>query len=380
MTRPRVLFVSKPIVPPYRDGTKCLVRDVASSVRRVDPIVMSSADAPVIERASGGHVAVAAAYAGDGAYAPKLSDNLRAALWLALRSRADLWHFVFAPNPRSSAAGRFLSRMRRVPVLQTIASPPRQFAEVRRLVFGDLIVAQSAWTKQRLLDAASTEGVALPRVEVIPPPVPELAERGPEQQREVRERLALPDDAPIFVYPGDLEVSAGAETVAKAVDSLVAELPGAVVVFAYRPKTAAAHGARRALEARLPGRHVRFSHELPDVLSLVAASRAVLFPVDDLWGKVDLPIVLLEAMSLGVPVIALDRGPLSELAGVRHLSTLSPEELTRAAVELERDAGVRDGVIAAQRRTIAERHRAEVVAAAYEQLYLDLLKGRGVSS
>ncbi len=40
-------------------------------------------------------------------------------------------------------------------------------------------------------------------------------------------------------------------------------------------------------------------------------------PVDDLHGKVDLPIVLLEALTLGTPALVLDEGPLSGTHGGR---------------------------------------------------------------
>src|SRR5690606_4769174 len=38
--KPRVLFVSKPIVAPFHDGTKCLVRDIASHLSAVRPLVL----------------------------------------------------------------------------------------------------------------------------------------------------------------------------------------------------------------------------------------------------------------------------------------------------------------------------------------------------
>ena len=36
----RVLFVSKPIGPPFHDGTKCLVRDVALNLTRYEAQIM----------------------------------------------------------------------------------------------------------------------------------------------------------------------------------------------------------------------------------------------------------------------------------------------------------------------------------------------------
>jgi phosphatidylinositol alpha-1,6-mannosyltransferase len=116
---------------------------------------------------------------------------------------------------------------------------------------------------------------------------------------------------------------------------------------------------------------VRFAGSLADVLSLIAAATAVLFPVDDLWGKVDLPIVLLEAMVLGVPVVALDAGPLSDLEGAELLPSLDCQAWLVALARLTSDAAARTARVDAQRRTL-ERCDANAVARAYEALYLEL--------
>ncbi len=360
----RVLFVSKPIAPPFHDGTKCLVRDVARHLERVQPLVMSHRGAEPLIAAPGRQPIQSLPVYGDaGRFTPGAAQNLRAAAFLLGRARADVWHFVYAPNPRTSGVGRFLRQIRRVPVVQTIASPPRSFDGIERLLFGDVIVAQSRWTRDRI----GREGVR-----VIPPPVPELAVRTPEAMAAVRRTLELTDDRKIFVYPGDLEFSSGAESVARVVEPLCAAVPEAVIVFAYRNKTPRAEPAAQALAERLDRSRVRFTSSLSDVLALIAQSEAVLFPVDELWGKVDLPIVLLEAMALGVPVVALDHGPLRDLEGVVHVPPGDDRALVRAAADLATQREFRVQVIAAQKQAIERRHRAEVIARQYEQLYLEV--------
>jgi phosphatidylinositol alpha-1,6-mannosyltransferase len=129
----------------------------------------------------------------------------------------------------------------------------------------------------------------------------------------------------------------------------------------------------RSLAATLDPRHVRIKGQVGDVLSLIQTSTAVLFPVDDLWGKVDLPIVLLEAMALGVPVVLYDWGPLSELGGALHVPVGDHEALSRATLAVMRETGLRGRVVAEQRATVARRHDAKLTARAYERLYLELL-------
>lgn len=379
--RPSVLFVSKPIAPPFQDGTKCLVRDVALELERVRPIVMSTRSAPALESAAGrsGRRAVdlARIYRAPGRYAPALSENLRAAAFLLTTARADLWHFVFAPNPRASRIARLILAGRRVPSVQTVASPPKSFERLDRILFGDVVVAQSRWTLDRIEQAwldQNGEKSNAPRTVLVPPPLGPLTRRSEDAVRAVRQSLVISETAPIFVYPGDLETSGGAEAVAAALPELVRELPDAVVVFAYRAKSPRAHEVASSLGRRLDPRHARFAATLEDVLPLIQTSSAVLFPVDDLWGKVDLPIVLLEAMALGVPIVTLDAGPLQELGGVLHVRPGDAAALVRSALDLVRDQGLRERVTSEQRAHVISRNGAEVVARAYEKLYFELLE------
>jgi glycosyltransferase involved in cell wall biosynthesis len=371
----RVLFVSKPIVPPFFDGTKCVVRDVASHLTRYEPTVMGTRAEPsslFTPRAGGPAIRVATVYRGGGAYAPALADNARAAVWLITRSSADIWHFVFAPNPRTSAVGRAARALRRVPVVQTVASPPARYSPA--IFFGDVVVAQSRSTADGIVTAFRAAGRTAPRLEVIPPPIGALRERSPAEIRAVRQALDIPDGAPVFTYPGDLEAGRGAETVARAVAPILRELPNAVVVFACRPKTPDAPRIERELRARLDGRNVRFAHEI-DLPALLGGTVVVLFPVDDLRGKVDIPIALLEAMRLSVPVVAPSTGPLADLEGVARVTCGDAAELARVATSLAREGDHRTALVATARAAVERRYDAVVVARAYERLYDELLGG-----
>jgi len=361
-TPPRVLFVSKPVVPPYHDGTKCLVRDVATNLELVHPLVMATPGAAPLPG-----VEFVPVYRDSGSYSPALAENARAAFALVARRDADLWHFVFAPNPKSSAVGRALRRVLGKRVVQTVASPPRSFDAADSLLFGDVVVAQSRDTRTRLLAHAPAR-----RIEVIPPPVPMLHPRTHAEKENVRERLLLPEGGPLYVYPGDIELGGGAEHVARMVEPLVRSEPDAIVVFAYRAKTPRAAGVARELEQRLPARHVRLCETLPDVLALIERADAVLFPVEDLWGKVDMPIVLLESMRLGVPVVVLARGPLSEIAGALSLPSPEPESWVRLLTLLRREPGYAESVREAGKLYVAREHDARVVARRYEELYVEV--------
>jgi phosphatidylinositol alpha-1,6-mannosyltransferase len=84
---PHILFVSKPVAPPWNDSSKNLVRDVASHLSRHAATVMTHAGD---EHGLPG-VASDAVYATRTAdYAPALADNARVLARLLIGRRHDV--------------------------------------------------------------------------------------------------------------------------------------------------------------------------------------------------------------------------------------------------------------------------------------------------
>ncbi|WP_394837737.1 glycosyltransferase family 4 protein [Pendulispora rubella] len=364
-----VLFVSKPIVPPWHDGSKNLVRDIATHLQRARPTVMTT------ERATplGGRVASDPIYREPGGFSPSVLTNARVVRRLLSDRGHDVWHFVFAPNVASSAAARVSIATRRAlgwngRVVQTIASAPRRFELAPSLLFGDAVVALTEWTRARLL----AEGVDGSKLRVIPPCSAPPRAVAPTEMAQLREELDL-GPGPILLYPGDYEVSHGAETVARAAAAIARAVPEARIVFACRPKSPRAREARADVERILADAHVlhrtRHVGQMADIVPLLAAASAVLFPVDDLYGKVDLPIVLLEALALGIPMILARGGPLEALSAADFVDPGDAEALARTAVAILRAPADRPQ---RARALYTERFTPPTVAAAYDELYEQL--------
>jgi glycosyltransferase involved in cell wall biosynthesis len=304
-------------------------------------------------------------------YAPALIDNARVLAHLLGDFDHDLWHFVFAPNPMSSRAGAWIRTIRRRPVIQTVASQPRSFEGVKRLLFGDHIVVLSHHTAKRLRDHGAQED----RITVIPPPIADIARDG-DARKAARTQVGIGLDAPLFVYAGDLEFSLGSTWMAAAVPKLLRDLPDAVVAFACRAKTQKAALRRERLSEQLAryGDHVRFLGEVQDLPALIASATAAPFVVDDLYGKVDLPYVVLEAALLEVPVVVLEGSPLAEIEGIPTMGPGDGDALARWCVEMSRDDGARSQLGATLRQSVRKRHDPRAVAERVESIYQKLLR------
>lgn len=371
MAEPRVLFVSKPIAPPWHDGSKNLVRDVAANLVRARATVMTTPGAPEV----GPRVSLDPVYRDAGRFAPAASANARVVARLAFGDPHDIWHFVFAPNPVSSTVARVASRGRRAvgwngKVVQTVASAPRSFEGAASWIFGDVVVALSEHTRGRLVGA----GVGADRIRVIPP-----CARAPVAEHdaaEVRRRFEL-GEGPVVLYPGDYEISQGAQTVAGAAARIVKAIPDAMIVFACRKKTSAADDAQRLVEQELARAGVasRTKHlgEVKDMGELLAVASVVAFPVDDLYGKVDLPLVVLEAMALGLPIVVARGGPLEALDFARFVEPGDDRALATHVVELLRDRDAARRLGDDGKRVYSARYTPSAVAAAYDDLYAELL-------
>jgi phosphatidylinositol alpha-1,6-mannosyltransferase len=358
-----VLLVSKPIVPPWTDSNKNLVRDLARAFTRTRARVM-------VTRGARFEGAVSeAVYTTAGAYAPSRLANGRVLLRLLTGPRADLWHFFFAPNPLTLRAGRSAARLRRVPTVHTLASAPDRLEAVASMLFADRVVVLSEHTRRRL------EAVGV-RSEVIPPCVGAV-HVSPEAIARAKQRHRLPER--YVLYPGDLEHSDGAQTFLRAAARTGGKGLGFVV--AARPKTPAAHTARARLEdeARRRGATVTWLGEIDDIHAVVAGASAVALVVDTLHAKMDLPLVLLEALLLEVPVLVGAGTAAEELTasgGAQVLVTGDDAALAEACVNLADDPLRARAMGAKGAAWVRATCAPSTVAAAYERVYDAVLEGR----
>jgi phosphatidylinositol alpha-1,6-mannosyltransferase len=365
----RLLFVSKPVVPPWNDSSKNLVRDLALGLRRYDAVAFGRRGG----LPSLGRVRLEPLHPHERAgFRPGLRENARVLARLLAGERADIWHFFFAPNVRTSSVARLLARARRTRTVQTVCSVPADAADLERVLFGDRIVVLSHHTERRFLAA----GVERERVVRIAPAVPPLDLPDAEQHRRARAELGLDPERPLLLYPGDLEFGTGGKLV---IDAHAQLEPEVELALACRAKTSKARAVEAELRerARALGTHARvhFVGEIPNILGLVATADVVALPSTVAYAKMDYPLVLLEAMALARAVVVATGTPAAELAERGAALAVAAEERPLSAVlaRLIADRHEREALGQSARAEALERFGRERMAEAYELLYDGLL-------
>jgi glycosyltransferase involved in cell wall biosynthesis len=222
-------------------------------------------------------------------------------------------------------------------------------------------------------DRFRASGVSDASLRLIPPSVPPLSEPSAADGGEFRGKHGLPESAEIWIYPGDLEHGSGAEVALEGFAAYARR--DALLLMACRDKTRAAGPARAALvdQAKRWGieTKLRWFGETPDIHELLALSDFTVLPNPSPYAKMDYPLVALEAMCMGRPVLVAKGTPAEELAedGAAVAVTPTGDALAAAVAALSADDQGREKLGRRARTLVLRRFSPAKMAAKYEGLY-----------
>jgi glycosyltransferase involved in cell wall biosynthesis len=243
---------------------------------------------------------------------PTPGQKFRAFAYLLRQSRSvDLVHVVASlqsPSRWSMELMRGWKRLYRKPVVQTIPSigdnPIRQVD-----YFGDVVVVVSEHTRGRLVNAG------IKNVGRVYPPVDARLFQPKSDPEAVRAKFDLGERA--VLYPAHYGPTSGIMEMIQAFAQLPPELDDAVLALACRthPNQDAAQEAeqvhQQAVQAGI-GDRVRIIPVVDDMPALMEACAITALVPGKLASKMDIPLVCLESLLVGRPIIVADTPPMNE--------------------------------------------------------------------
>lgn len=376
--KPEVFFVSKALNPPFDDSGKLLPFLIATH----NPDLRFHVPVNKGQEVRAGNVHSMPIFTSNTAYKAGLWDKA-ALFWHALRDRhADILHFFFSPNKLGNRFGRTLAGMRRgLVTVQTIMSLPMQKQEMQDALFADWVVTWSKLGQSWAEEAAQVlPEQKRPKVVHIPPGIIPLQPLQAGIRNDLREKLGFPADRFLVLYPGDLEFTDTAITVAHAARRILAEIPG-TLVMAMRPKTEKSEErlqeVRRILKEEIEQESVRILGSIDYFQDLLSVSDLVLLPAPSTYAKTDIPLAVLEAMSSGVPAVVGQGSAMQELSDAGVAIGVTPgdaDALSDAVIGLCQDrTRLRDlGKKAA--KYVQEFHTVDHMARAFARVYMQAIK------
>jgi glycosyltransferase involved in cell wall biosynthesis len=229
--------------------------------------------------------------------------------------------------------GRRQTHDRPAPVVQTLTCATGLETCASMLESLDAVVALSDDTRDRLIGC----GVASHRVHRIHPGVRVEHATPIQSPAELERRRAI-------LYAGELDSGAADHLLEVARTLGEPALRGWKLIIACRPDQIVDQEERDRLGRELAGAigsgRVEVHGEVEDLPALQRRCAIQLFVADKVHRRVDIPLVLLEGLVAGLPLVALDRAPIRELfvigqeqgreLGVRVDPTLGPQGLVAA--------------------------------------------------
>lgn len=274
------------------------------------------------------------------------------------RSRLSSYDVVHVHNAKAAVAVRaaLLGRRSAPPVLVTahgFLTPDRGRAARLLARTADHVVAVSDETADRLRDA----GFPPERLSVVENGVEEPPRR---DRAEARERLGLDPDRPVVLCLARM-------TVQKRQDLLIEAWAGwpdaPLLLLAGDGPTR--RGLEEAARQHGIGQRVRFLGDRRDADWLLAAADVLVLP-SDMEG---LPVSVLEAMSLGLPVVASAVGGVAALGACVELAAQgSGSELRRGLEHVLGDPSHRERLVAEGHALVARRFHPHHMIESYDTL------------
>jgi glycosyltransferase involved in cell wall biosynthesis len=328
---PRVfLLTSHPVAPPWNSGDKNYARSLLAATEGVTYTYLRDRDHPDSVPAShSGFTIPGRSSMWEGAI-PTRREKLRVYFGLLLqRPRVDAVHVVmtFQGGMLPEHALIAVPWLRRHPLLVTCLTS--SYLPMRLLGRASAVVTISEATRRELVARG------LENVKRIYPGV-DLTRWRPESRGDSQRKLGL-EPGSYLLFAGHHDLDGGLEPALATMACLRARHPDLKLLLAMRSRpgqrgevlAADLDRAARALGVADAIIHLGPQADMP---AAIGASAGVLFQASSLRWKMELPLVLIESLAAGRPIVTSLLAPLSEL-----------QDGTRAVVAgLPRDAAVID--------------------------------------
>ncbi len=341
----KILLATRPLVPPWDEASKNFAYFLARSVSEHHVSILTTPtwlpDLPA-------NITQIPCYTKNEL---DFSEKLRLLASLrSLRGKFDITHYLFTPTRKNTSLINFFSRPTHGKTIQTIATlredlyGPKQW---RQLLFADHIVVYSEYSKKLL------QNIGLKNVSRIYPGVDLSLYQPADKDAKTLEYFDLTHNDFIVTYNGEYARLGATDMLASWLIEYYTAHPDSNMkfVFACRIKK---HEDDRLKKIEITERfqsagilhHIRFTDTYADMPKLYNMADIIVFPVNDMRGKFDVPLVIIEAYACGKAVVLSDlplfqefansdicatipRGDMPALSRIiTHLQT-NPEERTR---------------------------------------------------
>jgi len=296
-----------------------------------------------------------------------------------VRNQFDITHYLFTPTMLNANLIKWLAKPTRGKTIQTIATLREDLysqKELQSIIFADQIITYTERTKEKL------KNLGFHNVMCIYPGIDVEKFRPQPKDPQVLTQLGFNEKHFIVSYVGEYARLGATDMIADAFIDFFRKNPetNIRIVFPGRVKNSADAEMKAKIEKLFTAAHLlQYVHFPPstimDIVGLYNASDLIIFPVANLEGKFDVPLVIIEAYACGRPVILSDLPQFREFANERICVTIpkdSGAKLIESVAYLKDNPAICEA-LGREARSFAKQHfDLKNTAKQYEEIYTSL--------
>ncbi|MDX1766233.1 MAG: glycosyltransferase family 4 protein [Candidatus Saccharimonadales bacterium] len=364
------MFVTRPIVPPWDEASKNFAFELASAMKSYRPTLLTKG---VLDEFKGRFDQLPI-YTNEQLNLRQKSRLLKLS---AQAKKFDILHYLFTPTPANTKFFKSVIRNKQAKTVQTVATVRTDLyseAQLRKIFIGDAVVVYSEAAKKRL------QKLGVKRIVKIYPGI-DLDKYAPAKpSTKLSKRLGISDKDFVVAYPGEYTRLGATDLLKKSLPDLVDAIPNLKMIFACRIKNQNDKQAKASLIEHFQKegleKHVVFTDTEHDMAAFYNSCDIVLFPVTDMSGKFDIPLIIVEAMACGKPLIVSDLKTFSEFTfpdTALIVKAGDHNDFVQGVIKLHTKPDLSKELAKNARQYVLDNFDIKKIAKAYEKLYTSLL-------
>jgi glycosyltransferase involved in cell wall biosynthesis len=309
----KILLVTRPICPPWDEASKNFAYHLAQNVKSLEMHLMTNAECkidglPESVKEEPIYTSVKLVF----------SQKLRSLFYQIFFSKSyDVVHYCFTPTKLNNFFIKHLIKSGKTKTIQTIATLREDLfsdAEIEKMMSGDVIVAYSKYAKTKL------EKLGFDNVEQVYPGINLNLYFPAPKNFSLMSQLGINQNDFVVVYPGEYTRLGNIDNfINKTLQySRVLKDKNIKIILAFRVKNDEDFVKKEDIKKVLKENKLESQMLLTDTFTTMEKifnlADTVIFPVENMKGKFDVPLAVVEAMACEKPVIISDLPILSEFA------------------------------------------------------------------
>lgn len=377
-SRKKVLLITRPICPPWDEASKNFAFYLAKNLDMFEMYILTNgflSDMP-------SHIHQKPIYTSS-----KLTHLQRVRLLklrgLLAKNNFDILHYMLTPSRLNSFSFKTFIKNKRAKTIQTIATLREDLLkdkDFKKILFADLIITYSDYAKNKL------NSLGYNNVKRVYPGIDLKLYSPAAKDKEIQKMLGVSDEDFVIQYAGEYARLGATDDLVKLVVNYGGEFRKRKIKLCFpgRMKGKEDYDKKKEVKKILQNKSmldvVRFADEMKKdgtpgadfMKRRYNTSDVVIFPVQNMEGKFDIPLVVPEAMACEKPVILSDLPILSELSNGQN-SVIIPRgdisALKNAILDLYENPEKRKQIGSEARKFVEERFDIKKIAEIYGKIY-----------